>query len=262
MIIQIKNSFYLLRLYSIIKSLNLGRKFTQNITYIKEYIGFMNNNKKPLFEIPDLMNGIFISRPNRFTGEIKYKGRIETAHIHDPGRLKELLIEGAEILFTHSKGKLKYYIKAVKAEDEWVIIDTALHSKIAMKVFEYLPELSDVKEIKKEVKIGNSRIDFLLDGIPLEVKGVSLVKEGIALFPDAPTQRGARHVKEIIEHKGIILFLIFRRAGSFYPNWEMDLKFSKNLSEARKKGIKIITVQISFDGNIIYYNGKIPLSDF
>lgn len=220
----------------------------------------MNNSKKPLFEIPDLMKGTFISRPNRFIGEIRYKGQIETAHIHDPGRLKELLIEGAEILFTHSKGKLKYYIKAVKAANEWVLIDTALHSKIALKVFDYLPEFSKVKEIRKEVKIGNSRIDFLLDGVPLEVKGVSLVKDNLALFPDAPTERGARHVKEIIAHNGIILLLVVRRAESFAPNWDMDPKFSKRLSEARKKGIKIITIQISFDGNMIYFEGKIPLS--
>ena len=77
-----------------------------------------------------------------------------------------------------------------------------------MKVFEFLPEFSNVKEIKKEVKIGNSRIDFVLDNAPLEVKDVSLVRDGIALFPDAPTERGARHVKEIIEHNGIILFLV------------------------------------------------------
>jgi sugar fermentation stimulation protein A len=141
-------------------------------------------------------------------------------------------------------------------------MDTALHSKIAMEVFKFLPELSDVKEIKKEVKIGNSRIDFVLDGVPLEVKGVSLVEDGIALFPDAPTERGARHVREIIEHHGIILLLVVRQAKSFCPNWEMDPKFSKNLSEARKKGIRIIPVQISFDGKTIYYEGKIPLSDF
>ncbi len=225
-------------------------------------ISYMNNAKKALFEIPNLMKGTFISRPNRFIGEIKYKRRIENAHIHDPGRLKELLIEGAEVLFTHSKGKLKYYIKAVKTNDEWVLIDTALHSKIAMKIFEYLPEFSKVKEIRKEVKIGNSRIDFVLDGVPLEVKGVSLVKDGLSLFPDAPTERGARHVKEIIEHNGIILLLIVRRAESFAPNWEMDPKFSKRLSEARKRGIKIIPVQVSFDGNTIFYHKKIPLSDF
>jgi len=222
----------------------------------------MPNKKRPIFDIPNLMKGKFISRPNRFVGEIMYKGRIETAHIHDPGRLKELLVEGAEVLFTHSRGKLKYYIKAVHTDDEWVLIDTALHSNIAQKVFEFLPDFSKVKKIRREVQIGNSRIDFLLDDVPLEVKGVTLVKECIALFPDAPTKRGTRHVKEIIEHDGIILFLVFRKAKSFTPNVEMDPKFSEILSEAKKKGIKIFAVQISFDGKMIYYCQRIPLSDF
>ncbi|MFX1595325.1 MAG: DNA/RNA nuclease SfsA [Promethearchaeota archaeon] len=222
----------------------------------------MDNSKIPLFEIPNLMKGKFLARPNRFIGEIMYKGQTEAAHIHDPGRLKELLINGVEVLFTHSRGKLKYYLKAVRANYEWILIDTSLHSKIAMKVFDYLSEISNAKEIKKEVKIGNSRIDFLIDNTPLEVKGVTLVKDGIALFPDAPTERGARHVKEILEHNGIILFLILRKANKFKPNSEMDPKFSKILSQARQKNIKILAVQINFDGKAIYYNGRIPLDDF
>ncbi|MFW9972566.1 MAG: DNA/RNA nuclease SfsA [Candidatus Odinarchaeota archaeon] len=222
----------------------------------------MSIDKKSLLKIPGLLKGKFLSRPNRFRGEIWYKENRENAHIHDPGRLKELLIENAEILFTYSRGKLKYYIKAVKIDDEWILIDTALHSKIAMKIFEFLPEFSHVKEIRKEVNIGNSRIDFLLDDVPLEVKGVTLVKNNIALFPDAPTERGARHVREVIEHDGIILFLIFRKARSFAPNWDIDPKFSQNLSIARKKSIKIIAIQISFDGKTIYFNGRIPLWNF
>ncbi len=222
----------------------------------------MTTNQFPIFEIPNLIKGTFISRPNRFIGEIKYRGKIETAHIHDPGRLKELLIKGAEVLFTNSQGKLKYYIKAVKKEDEWVLIDSALHSKIALKIFNFLPEYANVKEIKKEVTYGKSRIDFTLDNIPLEVKGCSLVRDGLALFPDAPTERGTRHVEEIINHNGIILFLILRKAIKFAPNKETDPKFSEKLSEARSKGIKIIPVQISFDGKKIYYNHRIALSDF
>ena len=119
-----------------------------------------------------------------------------------------------------------------------------------------------MKEIKKEVKLGKSRIDFMLDGTPLEVKGVSLVKDGLALFPDAPTERGTRHVNEIIEHRGIILFLIFRKAERFAPNWETDPRFSEKLSEAREMKIPIIPVQISFDGKMLYYHGKITLDDF
>jgi sugar fermentation stimulation protein A len=222
----------------------------------------MNPEKLPIYEIPKLMKGIFKARPNRFIAKIKYKGKIELAHVHDPGRLKELFIEDSEVLFTHSNGKLKYYIKAVKCESEWVLVDSAQHSKIAKKIFAYLPEFSEVKEIKAEVPLGRSRIDFVLDGVPLEVKGVSLVKNGLALFPDAPTERGTRHVGEIIDHKGVILFLIFRKARVFAPNQEMDAKFSQKLIEARIKKVPIIAVQISFDGKMLYYHGKIPLADF
>jgi len=208
------------------------------------------------------MKGTFISRPNRFVGEIEYKQKIETAHIRDPGRLKELLIKGVDVLFTYSKGKLKYYIKAVRADSEWVLIDSALHSNLAQKSFQYISDFNNIKNVKREVPIGKSRIDFMLDGIPLEVKGCTLVKDGVALFPDAPTERGTRHVEEIIKHNGIILILVLRKAREFAPNWKTDPKFSERLSEARKKSIKIIPIQISFDGRVIYYHNKIPLSDF
>lgn len=222
----------------------------------------MTIQKFPIFELPNLMKGTFITRPNRFVGEIKYRGKTETAHIHDPGRLKELLIKGVEVLFTHSQGKLKYYVKAVKKGDEWILIDSALHSKLAMKIFKLLPEFANVKEIKKEVTFGKSRIDFTLDKVPLEVKGCTLVRDGLALFPDAPTERGTRHVEEIIKQKGIILILILRKASEFAPNGETDPKFTEKLEEARQKGIKIIPVQLSFDGKTIFFHGKIPLSNF
>jgi sugar fermentation stimulation protein A len=218
--------------------------------------------KQSIFDLPNLMQGTFLSRPNRFVGEIMYEGKVESAHIHDPGRLTELLVKGAEILFTLSQGKLKYYIKAVKIENEWILIDSALHSKIARKIFDFLPEFANVQEIRNEVSFGKSRIDFTLDGVPLEVKGCSLVKDGLALFPDAPTERGTRHVEEIIKHNGIILILILRKAKKFAPNEDTDPKFAEKLKEARNRGIRIIPVQISFDGKIIYYEGKISLADF
>ena len=182
--------------------------------------------------IPKLQKGLFQERPNRFKAIIKYKEKLEEAHVHDPGRLKELLLPDAEVLFTNSNGKLKYYIKAVKIGEEWILIDSALHSKIAMEVFKHLDEFKDVKEIKKEVKIGKSRIDFTMDGVPLEVKGCSLVIDGLGLFPDAPTERGTRHVNEIIEHEGIILFLVFRKAEKLFKA-ELD-KLGGNVSQMRR----------------------------
>lgn len=219
--------------------------------------------KHKIFELPKLREGTFQTRPNRFVGIIKYQGVEEEAHIHDPGRLKELLLPGVKVLFTDSKGKLKNYIKAVETEDrEWVLLDTGLHSKLAMEVFKIMPEFKDIKEIKKEVKIGNSRIDFTLDGVPLEVKGVSLVIDEMALFPDAPTKRGARHVQEIIEHEGMLLFLVFRRAKQFAPHTEMDPDFAKALKRARAAKRPIYVVQLSFDGKSVYFHGQIPLADF
>lgn len=222
----------------------------------------MPNQDIPIFEMPNLMKGTFISRPNRFVGDIMYKGNMETAHIHDPGRLTELLLKGVEVLFTKSKGKLKYYLKAVKKDEEWVIIDSAIHSRIALEIMDLMPEFADVKEIKKEVSFGKSRLDFTLDGVPLEVKGCTLVRNGLALFPDAPTERGTRHVEEIIKHNGMIMMLILREAKEFAPNREIDPKFTEKLVEARNKSIKIIPVQLRFDGKTIFYNGKVALADF
>ena len=222
----------------------------------------MINTNIPLIKIPGLRRGVFLTRPNRFVSEIKFNHQIKTAHIHDPGRLTELLIKGREVLFTDSRGKLDYYVKAVKSGDEWVLIDTSIHSKIALKVFPLLPETKNAKIIKKEVQIGKSRIDFVLDGVPLEVKGVTLVRGDLALFPDAPTERGTRHVQEIIDNDGMLLFLVFRKASKFKPNFDTDPKFSNKLSEARKKFITINVVQLSFDGKTIFYNGVLPLGDF
>jgi len=219
-------------------------------------------DKIPLISLTNLKLGIFLNRPNRFFSEIKYRNKIYSAHIHDPGRLTELLVRNSPVLFTDSKGKLDYYIKAVKYRDEWIIIDTALHSKIALEVFKQLDEFKDVRTLEREVSIGNSRIDFVLDGVPLEVKGVTLVKNNIALFPDAPTKRGTRHVQEIIDHKGIIMFLVFRKATYFKPNWDTDKDFSTKLREARRRGVPIYAIQINFDGQTIFYSGKIPLGDF
>lgn len=214
------------------------------------------SSKVPLISLKNLKLGVFLDRPNRFFSKIKYRNHVHSAHIHDPGRLTELLIKDSPILFTDSKGKLEYYVKAVKHEKEWIIIDTALHSKIAMELFKHLDEFKDVRSIKKEVNIGKSRIDFVLDGVPLEVKGVTLVKNNVALFPDAPTKRGTRHVQEIIDHRGFIMFLVFREANSFKPNWDMDKDFSRKLREARREGVPIYVIQLSFDGETIFLEEK------
>ena len=169
----------------------------------------------PLFELNNLKKAEFLSRPNRFVAKIKINGKLDLAHVHDPGRLKELLLPGATLLVAcgSKKAKLPWYVKAVEHQGEWVLIDSALHSKISRNLFRIIEDFKDFHEIKSEITLPHSngkkksRIDFVLDGIPLEVKGCSLVINGLALFPDAPTERGTRHVEEIIKYKGMILFL-------------------------------------------------------
>lgn len=222
----------------------------------------MGLQKKLLYSIPNLCEGRFVTRNNRFAGVLEFQGQHYSAHIHDPGRLKELLFKGTKVLFNESNGKLDFYIRAVRKDKEWILLDSAQHSKIAKKLFEIMPEFSDYRSIRSEVPLGNSRIDFMLDSIPLEVKGVTLVKNNIALFPDAPTARGRRHVEEIIKFNGILLFLIFRNAHKFGPYKHMDPQFAEKLSEARKQGINIIPIHISFDGENLFYENRINLADF
>ena len=218
----------------------------------------------PLFSIPNLKKAVFLERPNRFVARVRYKGEETTAHVHDPGRLNELLHPNVNLLMVKGTAKLPWYVKAVQSQSgEWVLLDSALHNRISRAIFPLIEEFKDAKEVRSEVPLGKSRIDFMLDGIPLEVKGVSLIKEdGNAYFPDAPTERGARHVREITEHNGMLLFLIFHKAKSFAPNAEMDPKFTEALSKARKQNIPIICAQIHFDGETVYYDGKVLLTDF
>ncbi|MCS7365141.1 MAG: DNA/RNA nuclease SfsA [archaeon GB-1867-035] len=199
----------------------------------------------------------FINRPNRFTAIIEIEGKRFKAHIHDPGRLKELLIPNTEVLVRkHSKNmayKTQFYLFAVKYSDIWVLVDSALHNEIVAEALNLnlIKELQGYKIIGREVKYGDSRIDFLLKS-PLqkkalmEVKGCTLVTNGLALFPDAPTERGRRHVQLLIKavkqsYEALIFFLITRAdAERFKPNWKTDPKFSEALCKAKEDGVKIL----------------------
>ena len=130
-----------------------------------------------------------------------------------------------------------------------------------------IEELQEYKIEKREYKYGKSRIDFLLSNekkCMMEVKGCTLVRKGVALFPDAPTSRGYKHIVELMDagKKGYdiaILFLVMRRANYFSPNYETDKKFSDALKTAFQRNAKILACRLKFNGESVYYNGKIPV---
>ena len=211
------------------------------------------------------VKGIFKNRPNRFIAEVEVGGEVEIAHVPNTGRCKELLVEDAVVWLEPSDNpnrKTKFSLHFV--ENKGVLV--SLYSQQANSiVFDAIKE-GKIKELygydyfKREKTVGNSRIDiylakkedgccgmsFLEDSCFIEVKGVTLIVDGEARFPDAPTERGAKHLKELIELKKqgnrcVVFFLIQHPAGNFFrPNWENDPTFSKTLNEAHEAGVEIL----------------------
>ncbi len=206
--------------------------------------------------IKDLMIGNFVERPNRFIVLFNKDDKIEKAHLRDPGRLKELLIPGVSLLLRMAKNtakrKTKYDVIAVLNEDIWVLINSGFHSDIAAELIETrrIDEFKCYNVEKREYTYGKSRLDLLLSNnnvkMLLEVKGCTLVENGLAKFPDAPTTRGKRHLEELMLAKSeglnaAVLFLIMREdAIEFTPNWEMDPNFSATLIDAYNKSVEVV----------------------
>ena len=206
----------------------------------------------------------FLSRPNRFLSYINLENNNgkQAAHVPDPGRLKELLIPGAEVIVRQEQQvnrKTKYSLVGVKKDDVWVNIDSIFTNTIFKEEFNKIDNFLDYKILRSEYTFGNSRFDFLLENLKtkrralVEVKGVTLVENGLALFPDAPTTRGTKHVKELakaLKHdfESYIVFVVKRpNATSFKPNKETDYKFTEALINASKAGVKIIVVKCSYE---------------
>ncbi|MCE5213785.1 MAG: DNA/RNA nuclease SfsA [Methanobacterium sp.] len=210
--------------------------------------------------INDIFQGTFMDRPNRFTVEFKKGSKTELAHLRDPGRLRELLTPNVKLLLRQAKNvsrrKTKNDVIAVLYEDRWVLINSGFHSDMAEVLIEsrLIKEFEGYHVEKREFTYGKSRLDFLLSSndkemdkkLLLEVKGCTLVENGLAKFPDAPTKRGKRHIDELINARkeglnAAILFLIARDdAMRFSPNWDMDPDFSEALFRAVKEGVIVV----------------------
>ncbi|MBR2557178.1 MAG: DNA/RNA nuclease SfsA [Methanobrevibacter sp.] len=213
----------------------------------------------------DYVKGIFKNRPNRFIAEVEVEGNIEIAHVPNTGRCKELLVEGAVVWLKPSDNpnrKTKFSLHFV--ENKGVLV--SLYSQQANSIVydaivdDKIKELSGYSYHQREKTVDNSRIDiylanreedccgmnFLVDSCYVEVKGVTLIIDGEARFPDAPTERGAKHLKELIKLKKsgnrcVVFFLIQHPAGNFFrPNWDNDPKFSQTLNDAYDAGVEIL----------------------
>jgi sugar fermentation stimulation protein A len=197
----------------------------------------------------------FISRPNRFIAIIEIHGLQEVCHVKNTGRCKELLIPGAEIFVQELENrnrKTKYDLIAVYKGQRLINID----SQIPNKIFnEWLGEgvlFKDISYLKAEYQYLNSRFDFYLEHEDkktlVEVKGVTLEENGVVLFPDAPTERGLKHIRHLCQavadgYEAYIVFIVqMQDVLYFEPNRSTHNAFAEALLKAEKEGVKIIAL--------------------
>ncbi|SOC08616.1 sugar fermentation stimulation protein [Ureibacillus xyleni] len=222
-----------------------------------------------------IVQGRLLKRVNRFIAEVIINGSIERVHVKNTGRLKELLYpENAVILEASDNPKrtTKYSIIAANKNNKWINIDSQAPNATTFEALKEgkIKEIGEVSLLKKEVTFGDSRFDFYYEkgnerGF-LEVKGVTLEKDGVASFPDAPTLRGTKHVLEMCQavqegYKGIILFVIqMQGCKKFVPNQEMDANFAKALQQASQQGVKIIAYDSIVEEDGLLLDEPIPVN--
>ena len=210
--------------------------------------------------------GIFLNRPNRFIAEVEIEGCIERVHVKNTGRCRELLVPGGKCFLSDSENparKTRYDLIAVQKGELLINMDSQVVNTL---VEEYLKKgtlFSKDALIRREVTYGNSRFDFYIeDGrrkIFLEVKGVTLENEGIASFPDAPTERGVKHLKELIAaskegFETYVFFVIQMKGVKFFtPNDVTHPAFGETLRYAAEQNVKIIAMdcQVTPDSLLI-----------
>lgn len=198
------------------------------------------------------VRGHFIARPNRFIALVEVDGAEVVCHVKNTGRCRELLIPGAPVVLSMAENpvrKTAFDLIAVEKGNRLINIDSQAPNQAAA---EYLPLLFSDGKIRPEYKMGDSRLDFYIEtgGGPvyLEVKGVTLEKDGVVLFPDAPTQRGVKHLQTLTRltqegHRACVLFVIQMEGVSYFtPNRRTDPAFSDALLQAAAAGVQLMAV--------------------
>lgn len=223
-----------------------------------------------------IYEGIFIERPNRFNAKVLLNGEELTVHVPNTGRCREILKEGTKIFLREELNptrKTKYDLIAAMKGDMLINIDSQIPNKVVNEALlnRKIDALHKYSKINREKTYGKSRFDFKLstedekENYFLEVKGVTLEDNGHCMFPDAPTERGARHILELIEAKkegygaGILFLVQLDNVETFSPNDERDPEFGRALRLARENGVDIMVYNCKVDKNMIEINKKIDI---
>ena len=203
----------------------------------------------------NMVSGVFRSRPNRFIAHVEIGGEMQVVHVKNTGRCRELLVPGCRVWCQHADNparKTQYDLIAVEKGTRLINMDSQAPNRAAG---EWLASggLGEIDNLRPETTHGDSRFDFSFTraGNPcfLEVKGVTLEADGVCAFPDAPTQRGAKHLRGLAEaarqgYGAYVLFVIQMEDVKYlHPNDRTDPAFGTALREAAQHGVQVLAVQ-------------------
>lgn len=230
--------------------------------------------------------GVFLARKNRFTALVDVGGREETVHVKNTGRLKELLKPGAKVVLVPAEGpgrKTRFDLVGAYRDGRLFNIDSLAPNKVAA---EYLPRLfRNITRLKPEAKKGESRLDFYVEaeglaeeapgekGLPasggvrafVEVKGVTLLRDGGAYFPDAPTGRGIKHLDELAKcakegYFAAVLFVVQFKGSHFVaPNDETGRAFGEALRRAKEAGVRLLALECDAEEDGLFPGRPLPV---
>lgn len=226
-----------------------------------------------------IKKGVFLERPNRFIAMVNIDGQVVKVHVKNTGRCKELLTEGATVYLEDFDGrigsrKMRYSLIGVEKKGLLINMDSQAPNKVVMESLKSgqitVDGMGKLTEIKGEKTFGQSRFDFYLkdeDGREafIEVKGVTLEEDGVAKFPDAPTERGTKHIQHLIMAKeegymAMILFVVqMEGMKSMLPNWNTDERFAKVLCQAEKAGVLVKAIGCNVGVDTLKLDKYIPV---
>lgn len=210
----------------------------------------------------NIIQGKFLERPNRFIAYVEINGEKQVCHVKNTGRCRELLIPDESIVYVEDHGtdtnrKTRYSLIAVEKNKYLINMDSQAPNKV---VYEWLTGgkfKPDITDVKMEYKYGNSRIDaFFKRGDKnclMEVKGVTLEDNGVVRFPDAPTERGVKHIYELMKavkegYEAYIMFVVQMKGVKYFePNDVTHKEFGEALRKAEKAGVNIVAADCSVE---------------
>lgn len=220
----------------------------------------------------NVKRGIFIDRPNRFIANVEIDGKEEVVHVKNTGRCKELLIPGVTVYvqeFENTSRKTKFDLIGVCKGCKLYNIDSQAPNKVFGEWVINSKYFGDVNIIKPEYRYGNSRFDFYLETknskIFVEVKGVTLENNGVLMFPDAPTERGLKHINELCKciddgYKACVCFVVqTEKVKCFTPNRQTHNEFADALLKAKEKGVEILCVNCRVREDSLEINGFVDV---